>query len=242
MSQELNLSEEDYRTLAEMYMEEVEQRFRRRRPFVSSAGIRLRIMRDQDCSRKTAGEVADEIAVGQLQNMNGVFFKSLADLAIANPDGTPSLLGPNFTNLQAFRFVFYGNVIVGFHFFGGNLGGPFYSDETRNLLTVSGYSYYMPHLLWQEIDAVNCSSMDVTFDDNLELINVPILYIGANGGSGAEAGYYTGTLTASADITNHLVSVNGDPATDFGHVDMWVGNDADQLVWSKLHSWIKSHK
>ncbi len=75
MSQELNLSEEDYRTLAEMYMEEVEQRFRRRRPFVSSAGIRLRIMRDQDCSRKTAGEVVYLIGSHNQRRLRGMGYE-----------------------------------------------------------------------------------------------------------------------------------------------------------------------
>ena len=182
-----------------------------------------------------------EIAGGKFQNDNGGFFKLLADLALGYSDG-PSPIFEGFTNIQAFRFAFYGNDIVGFHFFGGNLEGSFYSDEMRILRSASNYSTFMPNLLWQEIDAVNCTSMDVSFDDYLNQISVPILYIGARGGSGSEAGYYTSSLTASTDITNQLVSVNADIMLDFGHVDMWVGDNADQLVWSNLRDWLKNHQ
>jgi len=60
------------------------------------------------------------------------------------------------------------------------------------------------------------------------------MYIGAEAGSGSEAGFYTGGLTASADITNHLVN-------SIGHVDTVIGNDADQDVWSLLRNWLKNH-
>jgi hypothetical protein len=196
---------------------------------------------DGDSGCVFAEPIEDEIAGGIFQNEFGGFFKSLADEALRDSDGT-SFLDPNLTNIQAFRYVQYGNDILGFHIFGGNLEGPFYSDEMRNLRAVSNYSIFMPNLLWQEIDAVNCTSMDVSFDDYLHLISVPILYIGARGGSGAEAGFYTSSLTASSDITNQLVSVNSDPLLDFGHMDMWVGDNADQLVWSNLRDWLKNHQ
>jgi hypothetical protein len=120
-------------------------------------------------------------------------------------------------------------------FFAGNMGGPSYSDEMRTLKVVSSYSHFMPNLLWQEIDAVNCSTMNVTFDDYLDEISVPILYIGAELGAGGEAGFYTGEQTASTDITNHLVN-------SIGHVDTVIGSNADQDVWSLMRSWIDDHR
>jgi hypothetical protein len=196
---------------------------------------------DGDSRCAAAMSVEAEIAGGKFQNENGGFFKLLADLALGDADAD-SFLFPGFTHIQAFRFVFYGNAILGFHFYGGNLEGPFYSDEMRILRAASNYSTFMPNLLWQEIAAVKCTSMDVSFDDYLHLITVPILYIGARGGSGSEAGYYTGSLTASTDITNQLVSINSNPLLDFGHVDIWVGDNADQLVWSNLRNWLKNHR
>ncbi len=198
---------------------------------------------DMDSGCVAAEEVAAEIAGGQFQNANGEFFSLLANLAspispsnpIGDPDGTPSLFGPSFTNIQAFRLFFYTTNIVPFQFFVGDLGGPFYSDEARALKAVSSYSSFMPNLLWQEIDAVNCSSMDVSFDDYFDQISVPILYIGAELGSGASAGFYTGEETASTDVTNLLVN-------SIGHVDTVLGNDADQDVWSLLRNWIGNHR
>lgn len=190
---------------------------------------------DIDSGCAAAETVAAEIAGGQYQNANGEFFKLLADLALGNAEGPSPIFGPDFTNIQAFRFTLYTSNVIGFTFFAGDLTGPFNSDETRTLKALSSYSNFMPNLLWQEIDAVNCSSMNVTFDDYLNLITVPILYIGAEAGAGSEAGYYTGELTASTDITNYLVNA-------YGHVDTMIANDADQNVWSKIRSWIDDHR
>jgi len=192
---------------------------------------------DGDSGCDAAMIVEGEIAGGQFQNFNGAFFQSLADDAINDPDGFTSFLAPDFSNIQAFRFTLYTPNIIGFSFFAGDLEGLFNSDEERALRSVSGYPLFMPNLLWQEIDAVNCSSMDVSFDDYIHLISVPILYIGAELGSGAEAGFYmdTGGLTASTDITNHLVN-------SIGHVDTVLGNNADQDVWSLMRSWIDDHR
>jgi hypothetical protein len=37
------------------------------------------------------------------------------------------------------------------------------------------------------------------------------------------------------------VSVNGNPMTDFGHADLWMGRDADKLVWEPLRKWLIDH-
>jgi len=190
---------------------------------------------DVDSGCVFAEEVAAEIAGGQFQNTNGEFFSLMANLASGDPDGRPSLFGPDFSNLELFRFFFYTPNVIGFSFVIGDLTGPFYSEEERALRSVSSNSHFMPNLLWQEIDAVNCTSMDVTFDDYIHLISVPILYIGAEAGSGSEAGFYTGGLTASTDVTNHLVN-------SIGHMDTVIGNDSDQDVWSLMRSWIDDHR
>ncbi len=190
---------------------------------------------DGDSGCASAETIAAEIAGGQFQNENGAFFSLLGNLAIGDPEGESPIFGSDFSNIEAFRFAFYTPNVIGFTFFAGDLEGPFYSEEERALKVVSSYSHFMPNLLWQEIDVVNCSSLDVTFDDYLHLIDIPIMYIGAEAGSGSEAGFYTGGLTASMDITNHLVN-------SIGHVDTVIGNDADQNVWSLLRNWLKNHQ
>ena len=189
---------------------------------------------DSNSGCDAAMAIEAEIDGGQFQNENGAFFSLLGNLAIGDPEGESPIFGPDFTNIQAFRFTFYTPNVIGASFFVGDLEGPFYSEEERALKAISSYPHFMPNLLWQEIDAVNCSSMDVTFDDYLNLITLPILYIGAEAGLGSEAGFYTGGETASTDITNHLVN-------SIGHVDTVIGNDADQNVWPLLRNWLKNH-
>jgi len=202
----------------------------------------FKIENGEDSGCASAQTVADQIAGGIFENTNGQFFQTLGFLALEYPNVvSPIFNDGSTTNIQAFRLVFAIDAFgFGFHFFGGDFSGLYYSDEERAIRVVANYSHYMPNLLWQEIDAVNCSSMNVNFDNHLNKISVPIFHIGANGGNG-ESGNYTGTLTASTDLTNYLVSASGVAATDFGHADNWVGQDAGPLMWSKLDSWIKSH-
>ncbi len=197
----------------------------------------------EDMGCGSAGGFMDEINSGKLQNEFGAFFSWAGGMAIATPDDDSPII-PGVSNSQALRILLSspqdpenGNF---FHFFGGNINEFFYSDESRIFRVAASYSPYMPNQIWYEFNALNCSSEDVTFDDYLNLISVPIYYIGA-GGAG-KAGFYTGTLTASTDITNHFISVNGDPATDFGHVDTWLGYDANQLIWAELGNWIMNHR
>lgn len=197
---------------------------------------------DADSGCASAQAVADEIAEGTYQNTNGQFFQTLGYLALNYPADISPILGEPTTNIQAFRLIFARDIFgFGMHFFGGDFNGLFYSDEMRAIRAVSNYSHYMPNLLWQEIDGVNCSTMDISFDDNLNLISVPIFSIAAGGGA-ADASFYTSSLTISSDITNHLVSQHTEPSEDFGHIDNFTGQNADQLVWSELRDWITNHR
>ena len=201
----------------------------------------FKVENGEDSRCASAQAVADEIAGGMYENRNGKFFQTLGYLALYHPDEVSPIFDDGATtNVQVFRLVLGEDAFgFGFHFLGGDYNGLLYSDETRAFRAVANYSHYMPNLLWQEIAAVNCSTMGVRFDDNINLISVPILYIGAGGGNGT-AGVYTSSLTASTDITNHIVNIAA-PPLDFGHVDSWLGKDADQLVWSKLSMWIINH-
>ena len=89
--------------------------------------------------------------------------------------------------------------------------------------------------------ACACDEVDIGHDDHLAEISVPILYIGAAGGTGT-VGDYSSSLTASVDITNYNVSIPGaDPASDYGHADLWFGYEANELVWSVLRDWLLNH-
>jgi len=191
---------------------------------------------DGDSGCVSAQAVIDEINNGVFQNTNGQFFQTVGYLAHELPNELSPIFGDgSTTNIQAFRLIFAMDAFgFGFQFFGGDFDTLYNSDEERATRAVANYSHYMPNQLWSEIDAVNCTSMDVSFDDYLNLISVPILYVGAEVGAGT-AGEYTSGLTSSTDITNHIVP-------GFGHVDIWLGDNADNLVWSNLRNWLKNHQ
>ena len=59
-----------------------------------------------------------------------------------------------------------------------------------------------PHFPMQadwDTDALFCGAAEISFDNHLQGIAVPILYVGAAGGFGTY-GYYTTTLTASTEV------------------------------------------
>ena len=86
-----------------------------------------------------------------------------------------------------------------------------------------------------------CDEADVPFDDHLDDISVPVLYVGAGGGFG-EFGVYTTTLLGSTDVTTRVVDLTRRPApVDFGHADLFLATDARTLVWRPILNWIRAH-
>jgi hypothetical protein len=80
----------------------------------------------------------------------------------------------------------------------------------------------------------------VPYDDHLEDITVPVLYVGAGGGFG-EFGVYTTTLLGSTDVTTHIVHTAAPRVVDFGHADLFLAGDAQALVWQPLLTWLQAH-
>ncbi len=190
---------------------------------------------DGDSGCDSAQAVIDQINNGVFQNTNGQFFQTVGYLAHELPNELSPIFGDgSTTNIQAFRLILAIDAFgFGFKFYGGDFDTLYNSDEERATRAVANYPHFMPNQLWSEIDAVNCSSMNVTFDDHIDLISVPILYVGSEIGVGT-AGEYTSSLTSSTDITNHIVS-------GFGHVDLWLAQDAVKLMWPELRNWIVNH-
>ena len=187
---------------------------------------------DGDSGCAAAQEVINS---GALENTNGQFFQTVGYLAHEMPNEFSPIFDDSITtNIQAFRLILAVDAFgFGFKFFGGDFDTFYNSDEERAMRAIANFSHYMPNQLWSEIDAVNCTSMNVNFDDHIGLISVPILYVGAEIGNGT-TGEYTSSLTSSNDITNHLIS-------SFGHMDMWLGDNAHKNFWSKLRNWIANH-
>jgi len=93
-----------------------------------------------------------------------------------------------------------------------------------------------------ENDAVLCGETATPYDDRLNQVNIPVLYVGAGGGFG-EFGVDTLARLGSADATTHVVNLYGPGArpVEFGHADLLMADNAKELVWSPLYDWLVSH-
>jgi len=203
------------------------------------------------CLRQQSTEAA--IAMGEHANAVGGLISLIGTLAINDPNG-PSILGP-FSNrtgaliVGAATFVLQGGLEFTpfYHFTGGvfdvdgNPAGLLYASESDLFAFEQAASTFQPNRELAEGDAVVCEATDVAFDDHLGDITVPIFYIGAGGGFG-EYGIYTTTLLGSTDVTSLVI--NKVPATqrmiDYGHADLFLAQDAEELVWGPMLEWISA--
>lgn len=197
---------------------------------------------------------------GTYQSNNGVLIRNLRDLAVADPAGASPIL-PGFTNRQAalavgsMTFLFFPpglGPVPDYHFTGGTFDGSglptglLYTPEARLLALEAGSSPYQPVRELLDADAMICddpsAAPDVPYDDHLEDIAVPVLYVGAGGGFG-DYGIYTTTLLASTDVTTHVVDLQpaSAPLAEIGHADIFLAVNAETLFWQTMLSWIQSH-
>jgi len=211
------------------------------------------------CAREQGTNAA--IAAGQIANPTGSLVAALGALALFDPNGSSILNGPPFnlgdyTNRQAgllvgeATFLLQGGLEVApfYHFTGGTFGadgkpaGLLYSNEADLFSFEAAASPFQPNRELADADAATCETTDVLFDDHLSDITVPVFYIGAGGGFG-EYGIYTTTLLGSTDVTTLVI--NKVPSTqrlfDYGHADLFLAHDADDLVWQPMLNWITSH-
>ena len=188
---------------------------------------------------------------GTYESTLGGNLAPFGNLAISAPND-PSPIIPGLTNFQAALFV---GAIPGpnppapfWHFIGGDLNensiptGLMYTEPSRWFHLLTTLAPYMPQRTIYEFRACQCDEEDVSIDDHLDQISVPILYIGAGGGFGT-FGDYTSSLTASTDITNYTVSLQSaeNRIIDYGHADTFMANDAANLVWEVLRQWLVNH-
>lgn len=92
-----------------------------------------------------------------------------------------------------------------------------------------------------ESDAWACG-LDVPYDDHLDRVKVPVLYVGAAGGVGRH-GEHSLTLLGSEDVTVLLARTLPEEARalDFGHADLFLADDARERVWQPVLQWVRSH-
>ena len=91
-------------------------------------------------------------------------------------------------------------------------------------------------------DLAICDEQEAPFANHLAAVTVPVFFLGAGGGFG-EYGIYTTTLLGSTDVTTHIVhqAPAGQRLADYGHADLFLGNDAAALAWQPLLDWLRTH-
>ncbi len=194
------------------------------------------------------------IESGVYQNESKI--SGFGKLATAAPDEPSVIFPPEFgmTNFQAALFVGTNTYMLApqpnpfLHFVGGEFEnnlpvGLAYSDPSRwiRLLAEPHAGPFIPEQVRYEFRACLCDEEDVAIDEHLSEIKVPALYIGAAGGFGA-LGEHTTSLLSSTDVTNHIVSLNENPALDYGHADPFMADNASEMVWEVIRQWLTSHK
>jgi pimeloyl-ACP methyl ester carboxylesterase len=185
----------------------------------------------------------------------------LGQLAITDPNGVSPIFGPPYTNLDASLTVGAAayqlngpNFLAGefYHYVGGTFpGGNIWGipdglvytsiPEWNNLLVLD--SPFEAVRMEHDTYTISCGAVSTPFDNHLSDITVPVLYVGAGGGFGSN-GLYTLTLLGSQDVSSLIVSFYPpeQAAFDFGHVDLFYAQNADDLVWSPIYQWLSTHE
>ena len=186
----------------------------------------------------------DQIANGVYGE--GAIFRTLGLLAQDDPDGeSPFFLG--LTNYEA-TIEFATSLTYGlppFHLLAGVFDGEtpvgmqFITDEAwiESLSSMSTLESNVAGLG----QAHEICGNDVPWNQHWAEVRIPIFYVGALGGFG-EAGLDQLALLGSDDVTALMVDANlGDPLVDYGHLDLFLANNAESLVWEPILEWIVAH-
>jgi hypothetical protein len=192
---------------------------------------------------------------GNYSSNTGVVLTQIGTLGLSSP-ADPSPFDPSGT-LNNYQFAIVAgaspnDALIPWHFVGSYLGvdGIPYDlrfTETRvwlDLLAKNEPPYYPVRQDYEQFSGwCGNHGADVTWDVHLGDITVPILYVGAAGGFG-HSGDYSPAVTASHDVTIHIVQLLSDAqrSEDYGHGDLVEASNAEILVWQPVLAWIKAHK
>jgi len=193
---------------------------------------------------------------GQHHSNLGVLAQTLGLLAATEPNLPSAVPGfAGLTNAQAAlllmtstHLLFAPNPPVpAYHFNAGKfnlLGLPTGLQYTREAYLYDFLQAAAPFQSFTEqveTEAVWCGDVDTPHDDYLGEINIPVLYVGAEGGFGSYGVDTLGRL-GSADVSTHLVRLHPAQAraVEFGHADLFLADNARELVWAPIHNWLVS--
>lgn len=197
-----------------------------------------------------ASQYQSLLDAGVYDDSTGVTLKQFADLAQSSP-GNPSPFAPGFTNYEFLMFVGASptppppnwHFVAGVFNDSGISTGLQYTDPQAWIDILRAVPPHMPTRVNVEANQINCYQGLAPFEDHLRKITLPILYVGAAGGTG-ELGYDTLPFTASHDITKFTVQLHPDDqaALDYGHADLFTATNAETLAWQPILDWLGTHR
>ncbi|MGD8377337.1 MAG: hypothetical protein PVF68_14495, partial [Acidobacteriota bacterium] len=174
-------------------------------------------------------------------------FKTVGFLAQGDPDG-PSPIFPGFTNLEV--ALYFGTAPYGtFHYLAGVFDATGFPIGFQYMTTPQWLDFMSTGFDWEpsqflyDYSAVLCDQYDSPYDDHLADITVPVLNWGARGGI-APYGVATLGLLGSRDTSSYIVSTHPpeEILMDFGHIDLFAGDNAPELAWPALLDWLQMHR
>ncbi len=179
------------------------------------------------------------------QYQDPLIFRDVALRARTDPDGE-SVYIPGLTNLQCALFFGGGEIFppMTTHYHAPILAdglpvGFQYVTVDQWLDFLENTAAYEPILFELEYCAL-LAGLDSPYDDHLAQVTMPVLDIGAAGGIGPYTAATVGYL-GSTDVTQLYVSTNADPVLDYGHIDIFTGDNAEHLVWKPILDWVRAH-
>jgi hypothetical protein len=173
-------------------------------------------------------------------------FALVGNLSRTDPEGDSPIL-PGFTNFQVAMFYGAGPFIpnVTFHYFAG-----IWEDDSPiglQYVTLEQFYDFMESAIpYQPVKFfIDYQSMaageDNPFDDHFGDISVPILNVSPAGGFG-ELSKYQYTVVGSTDVTHLIPALRpaGEEHLDFGHIDIFMANNAESVIWEDLLDWVNA--
>jgi pimeloyl-ACP methyl ester carboxylesterase len=206
------------------------------------------------CVRYAGG--MQQLQAGVYNSPLGVGVRAFGLLATTDPSGAspmPGMTGLN--NRQAALLVGTATHLLSapyppvpsYHFEAGTFDASGLPTGLQFTSEAYLYDFYQSASPFQssteqvETDGVMCGD-SLPYDDNLAAIDVPVYYVGAGGGFG-EFGLDTLGRLGSTDVSTNVVRLyapEGRPV-DFGHSDLFLADNARELVWKPLYDWLVTH-
>ncbi|WNG23428.1 hypothetical protein F0U62_04820 [Cystobacter fuscus] len=211
--------------------------------------------RQAACERAQAGEAI--LAQGRYEGNLGGPGAGLAILAVGqgalNSPNTPAQAplpplpyGQLGVTLGAATYSFISAPVPFYHFTAGefaneSLVGLKYVSSPRFFDFLASANPYQSLREQVEGDALQCGTTSLPYDDHLDDVKVPVLYVGAAGGFGTYGEYTVKSLLGSKDVTILRARRDLDRAAEYGHADLWLASDAQAKVWEPIYKWMKKH-